>query len=134
MIPQTRLFTPLSVRIVGVLLLSAAGGCASSFTVQPDGTMVRRYLGYVRVEVPQAEGAQPVYVSDVSTVGIRVGDGFGIGFFRDKQVAVPLDCRLVVLVSTQEQLDDAVRKLSFFKDMPDFCAAVSPTLKSGGTN
>jgi len=129
--PQIHLVASLSARIAGVLLLAAMGGCASSVTVQPDGTMVRRYLGYVRVEVPQAEASQPVYVSDVSTVGIRVGDGFGIGFLRDKQVVIPLDCRLVVLVSTQEQLDDAVRKLSFFKDMPGFCAAVSPTLQSG---
>lgn len=121
----------LAVRIAGVLLSATMGGCASSAIVQPDGTMVRRYFGYVRVEVPQAEASQPVYVSDVSAVGIRVGDGFGVGFLRDKQVVVPLDCRLVVLVSTQKQLDDAVRRLSFFKDMPGFCAAVSPTLQPG---
>lgn len=93
--------------------------------------MVRHYLGYVRVVVPQAEAGQPVYVSDVSTLGIRVSDGFGVGFMRDKQVVVPLDCRLVVLVATQKQLDDAVEKLSFFKGSPWFCAAVSPTLQSG---
>lgn len=125
------LFATLSARIAGVLLLAAMGGCAFSSTVQPDGTLVRRYLGYVRVEAPQAEASQPVYLSDVSTVGIRIDNGIGIGFLRDKRVVVPLDCRLVILVSTQRQLDDAVRKLSFFKDMPGFCAAVSPTLKYG---
>lgn len=129
--PKTHLVAALSTRIVGVWLFAAMGGCASSAMVQPDGTIVRRYLGYVRMEIPQADASQPVYVSDVSTLGIWVGDGIGIGFLRDKQVVVPLDCRLVVLVSTKEQLDDAVRKLSFFKDMSGFCAAVSPTLKLG---
>ena len=116
--------------LVAVIL----SGCASSAIVQPDGTIVRRYLGYVRVVVPQAEAAQPVYVSDVSTLGIRIGDGFGIGFLHDKQVVVPLDCRVVVLVATQKQLDDAVEKLSFFKGLPGFCAAVSPTLQPGGNS
>jgi len=114
-----------------VSLALALSGCAATATVQPDGTMVRHYVGFVRVVVPQAEAKQAVYVSDVSTLGIRVDDGFSLGFMRDKQVVVPLDCRLIVLVATQKQLDDAVEKLSFFKGSPGFCTAVSPTLQSG---
>lgn len=129
--PYTYYAAALLARLVWLAVLLAIGGCATDATVQPDGTLVRHYIGYVRVAVPQAEAKQPVYVSDVSTIGIRVGDGMGVGYSRDKSLVIPLDCRLVVLVATQEQLDDAVRKLSFFKGMPGFCAAVSPTLQSG---
>lgn len=126
-IPFTRIF---STHLL-ILVLATSGGCASKVSIHPNGTLVRHYFGYVRVEVPQADASQPVYVSDVSTLGIRVGNGIGVGYLREKQIVVPLDCRLVILVSNQGQLDDAVKKLSFFEGLPGLCAVVSPTLQSG---
>lgn len=111
--------------------IALLSGCVSSGTVQPDGTLVRKYFGYVRVEVPQAEASSPVYTSKVTTIGIRVDNGVGVGFIEDSQVVVPLDCRLVVLVANQAQLDQAINQMSLFKNMPGVCTAVSPTIKSG---
>lgn len=110
------------------LLLSA---CSTTASIQPDGTLVRHYLGYVRVVVPQAQADHPVYVSNVSTLGLRFADGVSVGYVRDKQTVVPIDCRFVLLVSTQKQLEDALQKLSLFQGMPNVCAAVSPTLQKG---
>lgn len=41
-----------------VLLLTAllGVGCAGPATIEPDGTLVRHYVGYVKVVVPQAAG------------------------------------------------------------------------------
>lgn len=101
-------------------------GCASTFIVQPDATLVRHYFGYVRVEIPQAAASRPVHISDVAALGVRIDGGFSIGASRDRDLVIPMDCRIVVLVANQAQLDDAIKKLSFFQDDPAFCAAVQP--------
>lgn len=109
----------------------ACAGCASAPAIQPDGTLVRHYLGYVKVVVPQAmdgRGNQPVHTSETTVLGLRVGDGMGLGYVRDRQVHVPLDCRLVVLVANQAQLDQAVARLSVLDGLPGACAAVDLSL------
>lgn len=115
--------------LVVALLLA---GCASSPRVEPDGSLVRHYLGYVKVVVPQAESRYPLYTADTTVLGIRVGDGIGVGYVRDRQVHVPLDCRVVLLVANQAQLDHALRQLPALKDQPHLCTAVDSALAQPG--
>jgi len=81
--------------------------------VNPDGTIAHHYVGYVKVLIPPSYGdAKYIHAVDVTSVGIQVRDGVGVGYFRDQRLAVPLDCRVVVLVRTQAQLDHTVAMLN----------------------
>jgi hypothetical protein len=111
----------------------ALTGCASVGTIEPDGSLVRHYVGYVKVAVPQAAARGAVYTSDVSVLGLRVGGGIGVGYSRDRQMVIPLDCRLAVLVANQAQLDDAVTRLNTVFGNRDICAVVSPSLETNPT-
>lgn len=99
-------------------------GCVPLATVNADGTISQHYFGYVKVTVPPTYAERgTVHAVEVSALGLQVRNGVGLGYFHDKRVAVPLDCRLVVLVRTQEQLDHAVFILNRMQK-GEFCAAV----------
>lgn len=115
-----------------VVAASCLGACASAPVIEPDGTLVRHYLGYVKVAIPQAVAQRPVYVSDVTVVGLRMANGIGVGYSRDRQIVVPLDCRLVLLVATQAQLDAAVDRMPAALASANACAVVTPSLAQGG--
>lgn len=113
------------------LLLSALGmssllGCSPMTTVAPDGTIAYHHFGYVKVIVPNTYSStdKTVSATDVSTLGIRLQNGIGVGYFRDKQVVVPLDCHTVFLVSNQEQLDKAISTLNEIHKTEGVCAAI----------
>ncbi|MNR26673.1 hypothetical protein D3C85_1439030 [compost metagenome] len=72
----------------------------------------------------QAAADQPVYTSSTSVLGLYAGNGVGIGYVRDRRVVVPLDCRLVVLVANQQQLDHAMQRLNAMGKTGGLCAAV----------
>lgn len=116
----------------------ALTACAGAPYLEPDGALVRHYVGYVRVAIPQAAARSPVYTSDVIVYGLRAGgglhkeEGFSIGYARERQVVVPLDCRVVVVVRNQAQLEHAHRALSALVDTGSACVAVSPILAPEG--
>ncbi len=95
---------PLASNAAAVLAL-ALGGCA-----QTAGGDVTHYFGWVRVERPRTSD-QSVVADHYTSVGLRVRDGVGLGYAREQRVYVPLDCRLVVLVRNQAQLDRAIDQL-----------------------
>ena len=109
----------------------AMTGCASVATIEPNGSMVRHFIGYVKVAIPQAAARGAMYTSDVSVWGLRVVSGaetgIGVGYSRDRQVVVPLDCRVAVLVANQAQLDDAVMRLNHHINNGRLCAVVDPS-------
>ncbi len=97
-------------------------GCT---TIQPDGTRMQHYFGYVRVMMPPSHPAETVQATDVTMVGLRIVNGIGVGYLHDYRLAVPLDCRLVVLVQNQQQLDHAIQNLT--KTMKEnLCVSVRP--------
>lgn len=111
----------------------ALSGCASVGTIEPDGSLVRHYVGYVKVAVPQAAARGAIFTSDVSVLGLRVGNGIGVGYSRDRQIVIPLGCRLAVLVANQAQLDDAVARLNTLFGNRDICAVVNPSFETNPT-
>jgi hypothetical protein len=121
-----------------LIVLASISGCTSVATIEPNGSLVRHYLGYVKVAIPQAAARGAVYTSDVSVVGLRIasghdggiGSGIGVGYSRDRQVVVPLDCRVALLVANQAQLDDTIARLTPYISKGSLCAAVSPSLET----
>ena len=100
-----------AIRLLWLSVLPLAG-CAPLATVNSDGTISHHYFGYVKVVVPQSYSSEgQIHAVDVTSVGLQVRDGVGVGYFRDNRIVVPLDCRLVVLVKNQGQLDNAVDSL-----------------------
>lgn len=94
-------------------------------SIREDGSSVRHYLGYVRVaEPPTAGHGEEFKVSDVKTIGIRMSQGFGIGYFHDHNERIPLDCRLVIKVANKQQLDEVIEQLTPITK-EGLCVAVS---------
>lgn len=82
------------------------GGCASTH----EGWVTRRYVGLLQVtERHSADGTQ---VERVRGLGLKLGNGLVLGSFDDRIVNLPTDCRVVVLVKTEAQLQQWARLLS----------------------
>jgi hypothetical protein len=99
-------------RLAAVALASLLTACANT-----SGNGVTHYFGWVRVEQPQTS-AREVVADHYTMVGLRVAGGVGLGYMREQRVYVPLDCRLVLLVRNQQELDRAIDQLqsTFGKD------------------
>lgn len=118
------LFKPPSGLCVMSLLICV--GC-SSVTVRPDGMVERHYLGYVKLLVPPSfSRSSRIWAADVTALGIRIQDGFGVGYFRDQEIVTPLDCRIVVLVKNKPELDQfiAFYERMNMKGSTEICAAI----------
>lgn len=96
------------------LVLSATAFSLAGCVIAPGAAGVDgHYLGYVRLKPgAAAEGGR---VSDVETLGAwlepasrTVGPGSaGLGYRRAQRVAVPLDCRIAVIVRSEAQMAEA---------------------------
>lgn len=104
--------------VAGMFIVCLLSGC----TFHEGKTT--HHVGYVKIV--EVEGsADGVASKSVRTIGVRVGSGIGVGYFDEKRVAVPLDCRLVIIVQTQVQLDEALRRLEGLKRR-ELCVAIEP--------
>ena len=108
-----------------LLLFLVLQGCGSVTSIRPDGSVERHYFGYTKIVTPNPVSlAQGVTASDITSIGIRVESGVGFGYFHDREVATPLDCRLVFLVQDQAQLDKTTQFLQTNMKGNDICAAI----------
>ncbi|RZJ28462.1 MAG: hypothetical protein EON85_08905 [Brevundimonas sp.] len=101
-------------RVVRALTAGLAGVALSGCVVAPGSAGVNgHYLGYVRLKADEATNGGRV--SDVDTLGAWLEPGsrsgaptsVGLGFRRAEQVAVPLDCRIAVIVRSEAQMAEA---------------------------
>jgi hypothetical protein len=92
--------------------------CACTTVDAGKGGATATYFGIVRIETPASTGGggQPVIATDARGFGLRLHDGIGAGYFHDQDYQVPPDCRVVIFVQTQEQLDQLSNKLADFKE------------------
>jgi hypothetical protein len=104
----------------------AGAGCSPLTTVQADGSIAYHHFGYVKVVIPSSysSGSEKVSATDITTTGIKIGDGLSVGYMRDKKIIVPLDCKAVILVSNQQQLDQTVQLLKQFGEKEGLCASL----------
>lgn len=99
-------------------------GISSCTTIRQDGSVVKHYFGYVKVITPPTVGnVENFRVMEVSTSGLRIENGLGVGYFYERNEYIPLDCRLVVRVVNEKQLHDVVKTLSLF-EKEGLCATV----------
>ena len=95
-----------------IFLAAAVIGCASFNTVKADGTVVRHYFGYTRVEIPAHKSTEGDFsVMEISSTGARLGPSVGLGYFHERDEFIPLDSRIVVRVQNQQQLDEVIKIL-----------------------
>jgi hypothetical protein len=113
-----RAFRSEQLRIAGALLICLLSGCSV------DRGNATHHFGYVRIV--DASDDRVVASKSVQTLGVRIGDGVGVGYFDEWRIAVPLDCRIVIVVRNQAQLDEALERL---EDVPkgELCVAVKPS-------
>jgi hypothetical protein len=65
------------------------------------------HLGLVKI-VTSASGEQRgIESTTIQTLGGRIQDGFTLGYLREKRLTLPLNCRVVLIVQTDAQLDRA---------------------------
>jgi hypothetical protein len=93
-------------------VLAAVTGCGSFHTVKADGTEVRHYFGYTRVEIPVHKSTEGDFsVTEISSAGARLWPSVGFGYFHERDEYIPLDSRIVVKVQNQQQLDQVIKLL-----------------------
>ena len=103
-------------RAAGVCITCLLAGCTFY-----DGNTTY-HMGYVKIV--EVDGSTVgVESKAVRTIGVRVGDGIGIGYFDEKRIAIPLDCRLVIIVQTKTQLDEMLRRLEGLQRR-ELCVAI----------
>lgn len=108
--------------VLSLFLIQLLMGCAQSPV--NNGYRSRSYFGWITaVEKIDADGA--IKLESVKTMGIKVGQGFGIGYFEDSSVILPLDCGMVIFVKTIDQIED------LFKTYPHLRQGDNPCIKPG---
>lgn len=87
---------PLFVALLGLMAMSCA-------LPGPDGGLAPGdYFGWVKIADPPSDPTA-VARQDLAAVGLRIGNGIGLGYFREQRLSVPLDCRVVVFVQNGAQ-------------------------------
>lgn len=101
---------------LGLASLAMMTGCATLNAGAMSSIEGRRtYIGVVTVDASFHESGEEmqsrVRQIDVTTIGLRVDHGVSLGYLRDRLVAVPIDCRLVVFIRSVPELTHAERIL-----------------------
>lgn len=112
-------------QLAATAALILVSGCGPITTIRPDGFVERHYIGYVKVLVPDSQFKEGrVSASDISAIGLRIENGVGVGYFRDREITTPLDCRVVFLAKDREQLKETVDLLHNKMGGNNLCATV----------
>ena len=98
--------------LLSCILTLLTTACSTLVVTMPDGSLQTRYFGYLKVIGTGTPRENKVSGYETKVFGVRVGNGFGIGYFHDKQFSTPLDCRVVLILGTEDQLQ---RALDLFK-------------------
>jgi hypothetical protein len=79
---------------------------------------VSHHFGYTRVEAPPTiskNTEEEFKANDIRTWGIRISEGVVIGYSHERNEYIPLDCRLVIRVANEEQLEKVLNMLKHFE-------------------
>jgi hypothetical protein len=106
------LFTSLRNHLFIASFAVFSASCASQ-SVAPNGDVSKRYFGWLEVTGKSKEyqlSANEKRTLDkgrierVRSLGLRIANGVSIGYVDDITLALPLDCRLVIIVKTVDQI------------------------------
>jgi len=102
--------------LCGMICMTTLIASCAAITVRDDGSTVRHHFGYVRVITPPTTSSSGKFQAmEYTSLGLRVENGLGFGYYHERNEYIPLDCRLVIRVMNEQQLKDAVRNLSFLE-------------------
>lgn len=96
-----------------IFTLTAAAsmlGC-TSLGVNPESPEVRHYFGYVKIQNNYNKVGK-ISAEKVLFVGAKISQGLEIGVSDSRFLAIPLDCRAVILVENKTQLQEVVSTIS----------------------
>lgn len=82
--------------------------CFSFKTKDKKGHVISHHFGYTRFEAPPSVSKNTdgdFKVNDIRTWGIRISRGVGIGYSRERNEYIPLDCRLLIRVANEDQME-----------------------------
>jgi hypothetical protein len=100
--------------------------CTPLTTVREDGSEIKHHFGYIREIIPPTKsGTEKFVLHEYTTFGLRIANGIGFGYFHERNDYIPPDCRVVIRVADDVQLNEVVRILSTYKE-GELCASVSP--------
>lgn len=80
--------------------------CASKTYKFKDGSSYSSYFGFIKfVEPPTLSPNDDFKVAEITAYGIRIMNGFGLGYFHERLETIPMDCRIVIKVMNREQFE-----------------------------
>lgn len=106
-----------------MLLVTVAmtlGGC-STVVLPGSGTEPRYHFGLTKITSRGAKSGQGVGLHQIRTLGLRIGPGFGVGYFADDEFDIPLDCRIVVIPRDEAAVADIGALIERLKEVQQLC-------------
>jgi hypothetical protein len=106
------LFTRLGNHLFIASFAVFSASCASQ-SIAPNGDVSKRYFGWLEVtgklkedqlNANEKKTLDEGRIERVRSLGLRIANGVSIGYFDDITLALPLDCRLVIVVKTVDQI------------------------------
>ena len=98
--------------------------CTSKITVDEKGRTVAHHFGYVQVIKPPLTNGN-INVTGIKTIGVTIQNGITLGFEENKIVSVPIDCRVLVIVQNDQQLEYFIKHFEKSKGK-EICATITP--------
>lgn len=102
--------------------------CAARLDATKYSRSSTTYVGIVTIDIRRSAADAPVLALGATTVGLRIRDGISAGFLRDHALYIPVDCRVVFLVRTNEQLNTALVRLKELQEK-DVCVSKDQLLR-----
>lgn len=106
-----------------VLVVAAAmalGSC-STVVLPGSGTEPRYHFGLTKIVSRGSENNQRIGLRQIHTLGLRIGPGFGVGYFADDEFDIPLDCRIVVIPRDEAAMADIGELIERLKEVQQLC-------------
>ncbi|EGQ7674498.1 TPA: hypothetical protein ACF367_002953 [Vibrio parahaemolyticus] len=100
-------------------------GCTAHTTVDERGRVVIHNFGYVKIiKSPVISVNKEINVTGYKLFGFSVGEGLTLGYKSNEYMSIPMDCRLLIIVQNQNQMEQLLDELDFIEDS-EICATVS---------
>ncbi|HXC57448.1 MAG TPA: hypothetical protein VNU97_19270 [Rhizomicrobium sp.] len=113
------------------LIVAACAALGACTTIDAGKDHVSAtYFGIVRVVTPvtdanAAAAGATMTALDTHVVGLQIQGGVGLGYIHDQRYAMPTDCRVVIFVQNQAQLDQLAHQFADFKE--GICSTIKPS-------
>lgn len=100
---------------VSIFLMAAVSGCSA---VTPDAPTEapRYYFGLIKLSTSAQQASTSIATNNtIQMWGIRVKDALTIGYAKERTVRVPMDCRIMVFIQSEQQMEQARQLLEGIK-------------------